>query len=102
MVWLTVKKSISGLKNLREGVCSVLCQLPVIADCVFTLQVAVHFRNQGGAGGDMRVSTGTGQKGRTDSPASGGGGETDPGGVWTLPHEDNQLSGESQSGLCTH
>lgn len=69
---------------------------------MFTLQVAVHVCNQGGAGGDVRVSTGTGQKGRTDSPASGGGGEADPGGVRTLPHEDNQLGGESQSGLCSH
>lgn len=50
----------------------------------------------------MRVSAGAGQEGGADSPASGGGGEDDPGGVRTLPHEDNQLGGESQSRLRLH
>lgn len=50
----------------------------------------------------MRVPAGTGQEGRTDSPASGGGGAPHSGGVRTLPHADNQLGGQSQGGLCTH
>lgn len=50
----------------------------------------------------MRLSTRTGQKGRTDSSASGGSREVDPRGIWTLPHEDNQLCGESQTRLCLH
>lgn len=66
------------------------------------LQAAVHVCHKGGAWSDVRVSAGTGQKGRTDSPASGGSREDDPGGVRTLPHEDNQLGGESQSRLCLH
>uniref|UniRef100_A0AAQ4NX85 Lin-54 DREAM MuvB core complex component n=1 Tax=Gasterosteus aculeatus aculeatus TaxID=481459 RepID=A0AAQ4NX85_GASAC len=65
-------------------------------------EVAVHFCNEGGAGGHVRVSAGAGQEGGADSPASGGGGEDDPGGVRTLPHEDNQLGGESQSRLRLH
>lgn len=47
----------------------------------------------------MRVSTGTGQKGRTDSSAVSRGGALDPGGVWTLPHEHHQLCRESQGRL---
>lgn len=62
-------------------------------------QVTVHVCHEGGAGSDMRVSTGTGQKGRTDSSAVGRGGALDPGGVWTLPHEHHQLCGESQGRL---
>lgn len=50
----------------------------------------------------MRLSTRTGQKGRTDSSASGGSREVDPRGIWTLPHEDNQLCRESQTRLCLH
>lgn len=69
---------------------------------VFFPQVAVHVRNEGGAGSDVRVSAGTGQKGGTDSSASGRSGALDPGGVRTLSHEDNQLGGESQSRLCLH
>lgn len=65
-------------------------------------QAAVYVCNKRGARSDVRVSPGTGQKGRTDSPASGGSGADDPGGVRTLPHEDNQLGGESQSRLCLH
>lgn len=67
-----------------------------------SLQVAIHVRHKGGAGSDMWVSSGTGQKGRTDSSASGRGRTLDPGGVWTLPHEHNQLCRESQSRLCFH
>lgn len=66
--------------------------------CLFP-QDAIYVCNKGGARSDVRVSTGTGQKGGT---ASGGSREDDPGGVWTLPHEDNQLRGESQSRLCLH
>lgn len=69
---------------------------------VLSPQVALYVCNKGGAGGDMWVSAGTGQKSRTDSPASGRSGEDDPGGVRTLPHEDNQFCWESQSRLCLH
>lgn len=67
-----------------------------------SLQVAVYICHKGGSGSDMRVSTGTGQKGRTDSAASGRGGALDPRGVRTLPHVDNQLCRKSQSRLCFH
>jgi len=50
----------------------------------------------------VRVPDGAGQEGGAGSPASGGGGADDPGGVRTLPHEDNQLRGESQSRLRLH
>lgn len=48
------------------------------------------------------MPAGTGKKGRTDSPASGGGGAPHSRGVWTLPHEDNQLGRKSQGGLRYH
>lgn len=70
--------------------------------CFLSLQAAIYVCNKGGAWSDVRVSDWTGQKGRTDSSASGRSGEDDPGGVWTLPHEDNQLRGESQSRLYLH
>uniref|UniRef100_A0A3Q1FB16 Lin-54 DREAM MuvB core complex component n=1 Tax=Acanthochromis polyacanthus TaxID=80966 RepID=A0A3Q1FB16_9TELE len=65
-------------------------------------EAAVYVCNKGGFGSDVRVFAGTGQKGRTDSPASGRGREDDLGGVRTLSHEDNQLGGESQSRLCLY
>lgn len=102
--------SISCDKFRRVCVClcvtsltHLLCELRIIADDVFiSPQVAIHVCNKGGSWSNVRVSTGTGQKGRTDSSASGGSREVDPGGVRTLPHEDNQLRGESQSRLCLH
>lgn len=65
-------------------------------------QAPVYVCNKGSAWSNMRVSAGAGQKSRTDSPASSWGREDDSGGVWTLPHEDNQLGRESQIRLCLH
>lgn len=77
-----------------------------VGDCVFisvcclVLQVALHICNEGGAWSDLWVSSGTGQRSRTDSSASGRSREDDTGGVWTLPHEDNQLCREGEGRLC--
>lgn len=60
-----------------------------------SLQVTIYVCYKGGAGSNMRVSTGTGQKGRPDSSAVSRGRALDPGGVWTLPHEHHQLCRES-------
>ena len=64
-----------------------------------SFQVTIYVCHKGGAGSDMRVSTGTGQKGRTDSSAISRGRALDPGRVWTLPHEYHQFCRESQSRL---
>lgn len=67
-----------------------------------SLQAPVHICDEGGAGSDVRVPPGTGQVGGADAAAPGGSRALDPGGVRTLPHEDHQLGGQSQSRLCRH
>lgn len=81
---------------------TVLCLIGFCCFLFLPSQAPVHVCNKGGAGGDVRVSAGTGEEGGARPPATGGGGADDPAGVRTLPHEDNQLSGESQSGLRLH